>query len=220
MATRARSATTTRTRQRDPEPEPEDTSAMNGERDYTVYADKPITSTMVAFADWLIDEVYDGELPEDMDEDTFRRAVSLGGSTRAYFQRSEYWNEDPRNPRNKPEEEDEPEPPARPQASRRRQAAAEAPATRTRRGRRAEPEPEPEDIEDEVDDEAEDNEPEAEEAPPPPPRRTGRNRSRQAAAPAEAETDSGAKPARSGRSSRRGSTRTAATTDGNPAAPF
>jgi GTP:adenosylcobinamide-phosphate guanylyltransferase len=61
------------------------------------YAGKTISPTMEAFADFLIAEVYGGELPEGMDEATFRRAVMLGGSTRGYFQKSEAWKADSRN---------------------------------------------------------------------------------------------------------------------------
>jgi hypothetical protein len=72
MPARARatqSTTTRRSRQRDPEPELEDKASQNGEKDYTIYADKEITSTMEAFADFLIDEVYEGDLPEEFDEE-------------------------------------------------------------------------------------------------------------------------------------------------------
>jgi hypothetical protein len=52
---------------------------------------------MDAFGDWLIAEVFGGELPEGIDEASFRRGVALGGSTRGYFQKSEAWKNDPRN---------------------------------------------------------------------------------------------------------------------------
>jgi hypothetical protein len=191
---------------------------LNGDKDFTVYADKQITPTMEAFADFLIDEVYDGELPDEMDEDTFRRGVALGGSIRMDFQRSDFWAGDSRNRKNRVEE-DEPEEvaPARPRANARRQAAAAAPATRSgRRGRQAvEPgPPEDDDIEaEEPEDEVEDNEPEPE---PTPARRSGKPR-RGAAAPAKAETDSTPRARRSGR---RGGSRTAAGDGGDVAAPF
>jgi hypothetical protein len=65
--------------------------------DMTKYASDGISDTMAAFADYLIAEVYGGELPKGMDEATFRKAVALGGSTRGYFQKSEAWKNDPRN---------------------------------------------------------------------------------------------------------------------------
>jgi aspartyl-tRNA synthetase len=64
---------------------------------YAAYAAKEISPTMDAFADFLIEEVYGGELPKDFDEVTFRKAVALGGSTRGYFQKSKMWLNDPRN---------------------------------------------------------------------------------------------------------------------------
>jgi hypothetical protein len=65
--------------------------------DFTSYASKTISPTLEAFADWAIAEVYGGQLPEGLDEDTFRRAIALGGSTRGYFQKSEWWKNDSRN---------------------------------------------------------------------------------------------------------------------------
>jgi hypothetical protein len=61
------------------------------------YATKEISPTMAAFADYLIAEVYGGELPEGLDEVTFRKAVALGGSLRTPFQKSNFWKNDPRN---------------------------------------------------------------------------------------------------------------------------
>ena len=102
----ARARATKSTRQRDPEPEVEEPkAASNGEKDYTAYADKEITPTMDAFGDFLIDEVYEGELPEDFDEDSFRKGVALGGSVRMDFQRSDYWAQDERNRKNRAEPE-------------------------------------------------------------------------------------------------------------------
>lgn len=66
-------------------------------KDVTGYATAEVTETMDAFADYLIAEVYGGELPEEMDEATFRKAVALGGSTRMYFQKSDFWKNDSRN---------------------------------------------------------------------------------------------------------------------------
>lgn len=61
------------------------------------YATKTPSDVMVAFADYLISEVYGGELPEGVDEASFRAGVALGGSTRGYFQKSEWWKADSRN---------------------------------------------------------------------------------------------------------------------------
>src|SRR5580765_168280 len=61
------------------------------------YATAEITPTMAAFADWLITEVFGGELPKGVDEASFRKGVALGGSTRGYFQKSDAWKADPRN---------------------------------------------------------------------------------------------------------------------------
>ena len=61
------------------------------------YATKAPTETMVAFADWLIAEVYGGELPKGVSEEAFRKGVALGGSTRMDFQKSDFWKNDPRN---------------------------------------------------------------------------------------------------------------------------
>jgi hypothetical protein len=52
---------------------------------------------MEAFADFLISEVYGGTLPRGIDEKAFREGVRLGGSTRGFFQKSEYWKNDARN---------------------------------------------------------------------------------------------------------------------------
>jgi hypothetical protein len=61
------------------------------------YATAEVTPTMDAFADYLIAEVFEGKLPKNFDEATFRKAVALGGSTRGHFQKSEMWKSDPRN---------------------------------------------------------------------------------------------------------------------------
>ena len=66
-------------------------------KDLTRYANAAPTTTMEAFADFLIAEVFGGELPEGVDEAAFRTGVSLGGSTRGYFQASDAWKKDPRN---------------------------------------------------------------------------------------------------------------------------
>jgi hypothetical protein len=66
-------------------------------KDFKAYATAKPTDTMVAFADWLLAEVYEGKLPKGMDEASFRAGVALGGSTRGYFQKSEAWKADPRN---------------------------------------------------------------------------------------------------------------------------
>jgi hypothetical protein len=56
----------------------------DGTRDYTVYADKPVTAAMADFHEWLNAEV--GDLAE-MDTE---RIVSLAGTLRMDFQRSEF----------------------------------------------------------------------------------------------------------------------------------
>ena len=69
----ARARATKSTRRAEPEPEVEETKAeSNGEKDFTLYADKEITPTMEAFAEFLIDEVFEGDLG-DYDEDSFRK---------------------------------------------------------------------------------------------------------------------------------------------------
>src|SRR5580765_7208781 len=151
MPARAR-ATSSRKSAPEPEPEVEDRASQNGEKDYTLYADKEITPTMEAFGDFLIDEVYEGELPRGFDEESFRKGVALGGSVRMDFQRSDYWAQDERNRKNRePEEaEEEPTPRRSGRASRRAQAEETPAPPRSRRGRsKAQPEPEPEDIDDE-----------------------------------------------------------------------
>jgi hypothetical protein len=137
-------------------PEPEEAEA---EKDYTAYADKEPTATMADFADWLIAEVFEDDLGE-LDEDSFREGVRLGGTLRMEFQASDF-NKERRAER---------------QAA--RTEPAEAPAKPARRGR-AKPEPEPaEDLEEE---EPEEDLEEPEEEPEPPARRT-----RAAAKPAAA----------------------------------
>jgi len=182
------------TQRRQAAPEPEPAASLNGEKDYTVYADKKITPTMEAFHEWLEDVV-----GIDLDP----KSVSLGGSLRMDFQRSDFWAEDDRNRRNKVEEPDDDNEEEQPT---RRTGKAKP----TRRGRKPEPEPDL-DIEDE--DEDEDNEPETDEdnepEEAPAPRRSGR---RQPAAKAEPEP---AKPARTSRRQRR-----AAAEDDNPAAAY
>ena len=66
-------------------------------KDLTRYATAAPTTTMEAFADFLIAEVFGGALPDGVDEAAFRTGVSLGGSTRGYFQASDAWKNDPRN---------------------------------------------------------------------------------------------------------------------------
>jgi hypothetical protein len=68
------------------------------ERDYTLYANKPPTGTMEAFADWIID-VCGLEFPNQKAEDQFRDGVRLGGTLRMEFQASDFWRNDERNPR-------------------------------------------------------------------------------------------------------------------------
>jgi hypothetical protein len=61
------------------EPEVEETE--EGEKDYTVYAEKPITQTMVDFHQWLEDVV-----GVELDP----RSVALGGTLRMEFQKSDF----------------------------------------------------------------------------------------------------------------------------------
>ncbi|HEV2698976.1 MAG TPA: hypothetical protein VGU90_13345 [Terriglobales bacterium] len=214
-----------RQRQSEPEPAP-DTAELNGDKDYTVYADKQITPTMEAFADWLIDEVFEGDMPRGFDEDSFRKGVALGGSTRMDFQRSTFWAEDDRNRKNQVadvDEDDEVEQPRRRSGRQTRAAAAPAPVRSTRRSRRAEPEPEDDEVEpDEVepDEDIVDEDDEVEPEPTPPPRRSTRSRR---AKPVTAETEPEEKPAPA-RSTRRGRRAAAAApaeeADDNPAAPY
>jgi hypothetical protein len=65
--------------------------------EFTAYATKAISPTMEAFADWILEEVFEGQLPEGLDSDHFRRSVALGGSLRMQFQKSESWKSDSRN---------------------------------------------------------------------------------------------------------------------------
>jgi hypothetical protein len=66
-------------------------------KDVTGYATAEITPTMAAFGDYLIAEVFGGKLPKGVDEASFRKGVALGGSTRGYFQKSDFWQNDDRN---------------------------------------------------------------------------------------------------------------------------
>ena len=59
----------------------------NGAVDYTAYANKDATDTMLDFGDWLISEVYGDKYKGD--EDSFRDGVRLGGTLRMEFQRSD-----------------------------------------------------------------------------------------------------------------------------------
>lgn len=90
------------------------------EKDFTIYAEKEPTGTMVAFADWLID-VCELEFPNGKAEENFRFGVQLGGTLRMDFQASEYWRADERNPRSP--------------AGKKTRAAANGGATTTRRGK-------------------------------------------------------------------------------------
>ena len=66
-------------------------------RDLTKYANAAPSTTMEAFADYLIAKVYGGALPDGIEEVAFRKGVALGGSTRGYFQASPEWKADDRN---------------------------------------------------------------------------------------------------------------------------
>lgn len=115
-------------------------------KDYTVYATKPATATMVDFADWLIDEV-GLEFKTEAAELAFRKGVALGGTLRMEFQRSDL-NKERRAQRAKERAEsngaeDEAEPEAKPTPAKRGRpakgatdpAADETPKPATRRGR-------------------------------------------------------------------------------------
>jgi len=91
------------------------------ERDFTIYAEKEPTGTMVAFADWLID-VCELEFPNGKAEENFRFGVQLGGTLRMEFQASDYWRSDERNPRS-------------PEGKKARAAANGAAEDKPRRGR-------------------------------------------------------------------------------------
>jgi hypothetical protein len=149
------------------------------EKDFTIYAEKEPTGTMVAFADWLID-VCELEFPNSKAEENFRFGVQLGGTLRMDFQASEYWRADERNPRSP--------------AGKKTRAAANGGATTTRRGKADE-------------EEIEEEEGEEQEAPAKPTRRgraaakpatpaaTGRGRRPAAAKPAATGRGRGRKPA-------------------------
>lgn len=80
-----------------PEPEVEETEETEetGERDYTVYAEKPVTATMEDFAQWLHEEV--GDINE-MGKNDPVRLVALAGTLRMEFQKSDF-NRDRREER-------------------------------------------------------------------------------------------------------------------------
>lgn len=65
--------------------------------EYAAYASKTVSPTMAAFADFILAEVYGGELPKGLDPVTFARSVALGGSLRQQFQKSDFWKNDSRN---------------------------------------------------------------------------------------------------------------------------
>ena len=65
--------------------------------EFAAYATKDITPTQEAFADWILAEVFGGNLPEGLNVESFRRSVALGGSLRSQFQKSEWWKADSRN---------------------------------------------------------------------------------------------------------------------------
>ena len=65
--------------------------------EFAAYATKEITPTQEAFADWILAEVFGGNLPKGLNVDSFRRSVALGGSLRSQFQKSDWWKNDSRN---------------------------------------------------------------------------------------------------------------------------
>lgn len=130
-------------------PAVEEVEETNGEKDYTVYADKPATATMVDFATWLKDEV--GLEFTGKEEAAFDKGVQLGGTLRMDFQRSEFnvSQREARRAAREAEAENEPEaeaaaPAPRRAAKGRGTTAAKAPAktaakapARAKRGRTA-----------------------------------------------------------------------------------
>lgn len=121
------------------EAEPEVDEAEEGEKDYTVYADKPITQTMIDFHEWLQDVV---GVELDL------RSVALGGTLRMEFQKSDF-NRDNRAARQAereaakangkaPAEADAPAPARRTRGAKpAAPATAKAPASRRGRGKPA-----------------------------------------------------------------------------------
>jgi hypothetical protein len=73
-----------RTAQVDAEP----AEAEETERDYTIYATKDVTATMEDFAEWIVQEVYEGD-QKAFDKEDPVRIVSLAGTLRMEFQRSD-----------------------------------------------------------------------------------------------------------------------------------
>lgn len=122
-----------------PEPEPEVEETEEVAKDYTVYADKAPTATMQDFAEWLISEVYEGEVP--VDEEGFREGVRLGGTLRMEFQRSDFCKErraerQAARAAGTEEAEEEEEAPAK-ATTRRRTAAAAKPTAKRPAGKAA-----------------------------------------------------------------------------------
>ena len=154
-----------------PPAEPE----TDGPEDYTVYRDKEPTAKMTKFADWIIDNVYEGELVNEdfkTKEDAFREGVRLGGTLRMKFQASPENQADLEAARAAREAEEEPAPaPAR---GRRGAAAKEEPAAPARRGRGRPAAKAAEPDEDEGDEGEGDEEGQEPETPAPARRRTGR----------------------------------------------
>lgn len=121
------------------EVEPEETETVEeaGARDYTVYADKPISATMQDFHDWLMEEV------GDLSEMEPARIVALAGTLRMEFQKSEF-NQERREERRaareaavaaEPEEAEE-EKPAKPVRGAAKATAAEKAAAKPATARR------------------------------------------------------------------------------------
>jgi predicted metal-binding transcription factor (methanogenesis marker protein 9) len=65
--------------------------------EFAAYATKEITPTQEAFADWILEVVFEGNLPKGLNAESFRRSVALGGSLRSQFQKSDWWKNDDRN---------------------------------------------------------------------------------------------------------------------------
>lgn len=74
----------------DDEEADEEEAEDEGPEDFTPYADKSATPTMSDFAEWLTDEVFEGELPFDDVDEAFLAGVRLGGTLRIKFQQSDF----------------------------------------------------------------------------------------------------------------------------------
>jgi hypothetical protein len=74
----------------DEDEDEEDDEDEQEAKDYTGYADKAPTPTMSDFCEWLLDNVFGGELPIEDPEEAFQAGVRLGGTLRIEFQQSDF----------------------------------------------------------------------------------------------------------------------------------